>query len=74
MPTLFWSLSTDPKKQAASQANLILAHFNITGEQLIEPEEPKREPIDIPVDTDMTTEEIARFMQEKPKPGRIQPL
>ena len=67
---LFWSLSTDPKKQAASQANLILAHYDITGEKLIEPPEPKQEPHKIPVNTDMELEELDKFMRQAPSNRR----
>ena len=70
MPMLFWSLSTDPKKQAASQANLILAHYNITGEKFRKPEKPKQEPHKIPVNTDMELEEIDKFMRQAPSKRR----
>ena len=71
MGNLFWSLSTDPEKQAASQANLITAYFNLCGENLVAPEEPKQEPIGIPVDTDMNEEELDKFMRQKPKPRKV---
>ncbi len=70
MPMLFWSLSTDPKKQAASQANLITAYYNLCGEKFREPEEPKQEPHKIPVDTDMELEEIGKFMRQAPSKRR----
>ena len=67
MGALFWSFSTDPGKQAASQAALMAAHFNITGEKLKKPDEPKQKPQEIPVDTDMDNEEIQRFISRPPK-------
>ena len=66
MGSLFWSFSTDPEKQAASQVALMIAHFNITGEKLQRPPEPKQEPQEIPVDTDMEDEDLTQFMREKP--------
>ena len=66
MGTLFWSFSTDPEKQAASQAALMAAHFNITGEKLKEPDEPKQKPQEIPVGTGMDDQEIQRFISHAP--------
>ena len=66
MGMLFWSLSTDPAKQAASQAALMTAHFNITGEKLREPKEPKQEVIEIPAASDTDLEEISKFMVQAP--------
>ena len=64
---LFWGLSTDSKRQAASQAALMEAYHALTGEKLEPPPVPpgeigKPKPV-----IDMRLEEIDKFMRQAPR-------
>lgn len=64
MGTLFWALSIEDR------VKLMEYQFEEYGEVLKVPKEPKQEPIEIPVDTDMELEEIGKFMRQAPSRRR----
>ena len=66
MTSLFWGLSTDPEKQAASQAVLMVMYYKLTGEKLQKPPDSYLQPIVMPPDI-IELAEIA-ILKEMSKP------
>ena len=68
MTVLFWRFSTDPAKQAASQAALMLFYFSLTGKKLTVKEIPDK-PEKLSDWGEEELDETAKFMSQPPRPG-----